>query len=358
MPKLRSRHARVVAALLFAALGRIASAAELGDATVASYIGQPLVADIELTALTDPATAVVVRNASMDVYRGANIAVSPALAGLGLSVVRRDGRQFLHVTTVRPVEAGYLHLFLELTEGGKQNVRSTTLWLTADPAPPPPKPVVPPIAAVARPVPSTPPPAPPPARQAPLAQDEAPVRKPVREITLGKAPPSCAQTEEQVKACAATEYKNGLLSAQVVELEEKVRQLQLLVDAKAASGAAASATASMSADAAAVAKAAAAASAPAKADQHEGDKPSADKHEADKHAADSGGFPWLLVGGIVAGLLVLAGAALWFIKRRKGMPAAGGAPGGSFLSRIKGKFSRKVDPAPVAPSAPPEQDSA
>ncbi|UUZ50102.1 hypothetical protein LP420_08870 [Massilia sp. B-10] len=99
------RISRLAAALLLAASCHAALAAELGDATLASYIGQPLVADIELTALADPSTPVVVRNASMDVYRGANITVSPALSSLALSVVRRDGRQFLHLTTARPIEA-------------------------------------------------------------------------------------------------------------------------------------------------------------------------------------------------------------------------------------------------------------
>lgn len=348
-----SRIDRLAGIVLLALACHAATAAELGDATVASYIGQPLVADIELTSLADPSSPVTVRNASMDVYRGANIAVSPALSGLTLSVQRRDGRQVLHLTTSRPIDAGYLHLFLELTEGGKQNVRGTTLWLTADPAPPPPpKPASPPLAAerpmAPRPVAPlvvAPRPAPEP--------EEPPVRKPVREITLGKAPPTCPQLEEQVKACSQTEYKNGLLSAQVVELEEKVRQLQLIVDGKAgAASAASAASAAVTADASAVAHAASVAAAPPAKPAIPPPPPKVVKHES-----EAGGFPWLLTGAVVAGLAAVGGAVFFFLKRRKGAPADD-APAAGFLRRLKGRFKRKGEAAAPAPTAPPEEPSA
>ncbi|MES2163823.1 MAG: hypothetical protein V4476_21905 [Pseudomonadota bacterium] len=125
-------------ALLLAAA---APAAELGDIAVRSYIGQPLAADIELVQLApDEVSALQVRLAQQDVYRGANISMNPALASLHLSVVRRDGRQFLHVTTTRNIDADYVHLFLELSAAGRQDVRAATVWLQADPNPPPPPP--------------------------------------------------------------------------------------------------------------------------------------------------------------------------------------------------------------------------
>ncbi|GJJ05269.1 hypothetical protein RugamoR64_58070 [Duganella rhizosphaerae] len=125
-------------ALLLAAA---APAAELGDIAVRSYIGQPLAADIELVQLApDEVSALQVRLAQQDVYRGANITMNPALASLRLSVVRRDGRQFLHVTTTRAIDAEYVHLFLELSAAGRQDVRAATVWLQADPNPAPPPP--------------------------------------------------------------------------------------------------------------------------------------------------------------------------------------------------------------------------
>ncbi|MYN21000.1 fimbrial protein FimV, partial [Rugamonas sp. FT107W] len=120
-------------------LATAAPAAELGDIAVRSYIGQPLAADIELVQLApDEVSALQVRLAQQDVYRGANITMNPALGSLHMTVVRRDGRQFLHLTTTRAIDAEYVHLFLELSAAGRQDVRAATVWLQADPNPAPP----------------------------------------------------------------------------------------------------------------------------------------------------------------------------------------------------------------------------
>lgn len=128
-------------------------AAELGDVRVTSHIGQPLTADIELTALDDPAVPVGVRIASPDIYSGAGLALPPVLSSVTLSVTRRDGRQFIHVTSLRPVDADHVHLYLDLVERGQHGVRLATVWLTPDPNPPAPvAPAVPVAAPVAGPV--------------------------------------------------------------------------------------------------------------------------------------------------------------------------------------------------------------
>lgn len=117
-------------------LAAAAPAAELGDIAVRSYIGQPLSADIELVQVApDEAASLQVKLAQENVYRGANISMNPALASLHMTIVRRDGRQFLRVSTARPIEAEYVHLFLELSGGGRQEVRAATVWLQADPNP-------------------------------------------------------------------------------------------------------------------------------------------------------------------------------------------------------------------------------
>ena len=80
-------------------------AAELGEASVRSFIGQQLAADIELVSLApDEVAGLQVRLAPVDVYQGASITMNPALATVHLSVVRRDQRQFLHNTTPKPVD--------------------------------------------------------------------------------------------------------------------------------------------------------------------------------------------------------------------------------------------------------------
>jgi hypothetical protein len=195
-----------------------AHAAELGDARVGSHIGQQLVADIELTALDDPAHAVQVRLASPDVYRGATVDMPAVLASLNMGVMRRDGRQFLHVTSLTPVQADHLHLFVELGDGGRRTVRLATLWFTPDPTPPAPAPAPlvvepPPLA-----LPLTKAPAPTPVKmtRAPVAQ--ACPRQPV----AGADP-----------VCAALDGKSAELRAEVAKLEEKVKVLQAAAQSRA-----------------------------------------------------------------------------------------------------------------------------
>ncbi len=86
----------------------------------------------------DEVNGLQVRLAPVDVYQGASITMNPALATVHLSVVRREQRQFLHITTLKAVDASYLHLFLELGVAGRYDVRAATLWLQADPHPAPP----------------------------------------------------------------------------------------------------------------------------------------------------------------------------------------------------------------------------
>lgn len=131
---------RVLAcAVLVGPGGSVANAAELGDVSARSFIGQPLSADIELVALApDEVNALQVRLARPDVFRGANITMNPALSSVRMSVVKRDQKQFLHVTTTRPIDADYVHMYVELSAAGRQDVRLATVWLQADPNPPPP----------------------------------------------------------------------------------------------------------------------------------------------------------------------------------------------------------------------------
>jgi pilus assembly protein FimV len=126
-------------AVLLAPARPAVHAAELGDVAVRSFIGQPLAADIELVALApDELNALQVKLAQADVFRGANITMNPALSSVRMAVVKRDQKQFLHVTTTRPITAEYVHLYLELSAAGRHDVRLATVWLQADPNPPAP----------------------------------------------------------------------------------------------------------------------------------------------------------------------------------------------------------------------------
>ena len=150
------------AALVVGLASAGAYAAELGEATVRSHAGDQLVADVELVDLTPQDLAdLQVRLASRNVFQGANVSMSPALAGISITVTKRDGRRSLHLTTSAPIQSEVLHLYFELTSGGRQSVRGVSLWLpAAPPAAPAPVPVAQPTRVVAAPVVPTPEPAP------------------------------------------------------------------------------------------------------------------------------------------------------------------------------------------------------
>jgi hypothetical protein len=257
-----------------------AHGAELGEARVSSHIGQQLVADIELTALDDAAAPVQVRLANPDVYRGANIAMPTVLSSMNMSVMQRDGRQFLHLTSLKPVESEHLHLYLELVDGGRRAVRLSTLWLTPDPNPAPPPPV-----RLAEPAPPVETPAPVPVR--PIA------RPPVRATaakTVHVPPPlplpapkpvACIpQVSPEPKACAALQGQIGLL-------ENKVKKLQVAMTAAPAIGHPAQ---------------------PA---------PATPRRVPPKpHEAADDSLPWRAIGGAAAAVLALAGGAALLLRRR------------------------------------------
>ena len=319
MPRFRfANAARLCGALVVSGVLACAQAAELGEPVVRSHVGQSLIADIELTGLADPGTAVQVRLANADVYKGANIAMHPVLGSLNMSVMRRDGRQFLHITSVKPVDSENVHLFLDLTEGARRNVRAVTLWLTPDPTPAPRPPVALPV----------PLPGPTPQPVAPLVVSKAPVAvsepaariarpRPVRVISVAAPAAACAQPqldEQQLKTCAALDDRNHVLNAQIVELEGKVKQLQVAMEGKLPPP---------------PAMASKTAPAPAK--------------TLPKPVA---GFPWLLVIGIVLGLLVIGGAVWFVLRRRKGKTVeAASADSVAWYVRLAGPFRRKGRPA-------------
>lgn len=386
--------------LPFAAPGLV-HAAELGDARVLSYIGQPLAAEVELTSVEDASKPVQAQLARRDVYRGANIAMPPVLSGLDIAVIRQGGKQFLRLASVKPVESKHLHVYLELVDGGQRSVRLVTLWLTPDPdpaplpvaapvpapvltpvpLPPPAAPVVPaaPAAIAAQPAKASKPPAPlprpvPPKRRpvaAPAAtgthpaEDAAhaappkpvvaaagPVAKPDA-AAAGPAgsPAACAPAPAaaELNACAVLGAKNEALRHELGQLEDKVKVLQVATGVKSAS----------EADAETVARANAKLDADAQATPDTrpdaGPKPAPRIHRKPKPVAPpEEPMPWLAIGGALAGLLALAGLFLVWRRRRAAagkelktarepevvvLPQDGGAAKPSMVSVLKARLA-------------------
>ena len=127
---LKTLASAVACAVLFSP---VANAAGLGKLTVLSSLGQPLRAEIELTAVSaDEAGALVAKLAPADAFRAANIDFNPTLLSLHFDVEQRSGRQFIRITSGQPVNEPFVDMLLELNSTGGRLVREYTFLL--DPA--------------------------------------------------------------------------------------------------------------------------------------------------------------------------------------------------------------------------------
>ena len=303
-------------------------AAELGELAVLSHVGQPLLAEIELTALApEEASGVAVRLASPDVYRGGGIAMDPALQGLAIAPLERGGRRYVRVSTRQAIQAGHVHLYLLLGNGNGAIVRLATLWLT--PAPPAAAaiaPVKPLPASVSPAVPAAAPPdaaalaararaegmlrppavflapaaAPKPAAsdmRPPVAARPPPLRRPAAPVAACAPQADAAQAE----ACLALDEKNAALNDKLGELEGKIGALQKALDQPAM---------------AALPVAAPVVAGPPHAKPKPLVAPAAGKK------ADGHGMLWLGLGTLV--FLLLTAAIVYVLRKRKeaGAPAA------------------------------------
>lgn len=363
----------ITCALLSCGVG----AAELGEPRISSYIGQPLVLELELTALASPATPVQARLAHPDVYRGANIGMPAVLSTLGMRVSQRDGRQFLRVTSSAPVESSRLHLYLDLADGGTRDVRLVTLFMAPNPNPPAPavpSPVPPPVpvtvpvptkapapvvadlsaAPVAAPKPMAVKPRPPkppkppkplhpatPATPAvaekvapapePAAATHAstPLSKPLPVPVALPAPASAsaatcapASSVDSATVCAALDVKNAQLREQIGTLEDKVRVLQVALGASPS---------------AVVQDKVAPRGAP---------RPSRKRPAPEPEAST----PWGWIAGALVAVLGLGGALLLLRRRKRAAPMIQPMPRASLMARLRQRFARKTKaPAPVEP---------
>jgi pilus assembly protein FimV len=114
-------------------LSGAANAAGLGKLTVLSALGQPLRAEIELTAVSgDEASGLVAKLASPDAFKVANIDFNPALLSLRFAVEQRGARQFIRITSSQPLNEPFVDMLLELSWNNGRLVREYTFLL--DPA--------------------------------------------------------------------------------------------------------------------------------------------------------------------------------------------------------------------------------
>ncbi|WP_338849437.1 FimV/HubP family polar landmark protein [Massilia sp. W12] len=105
----------------------------MGKLTVLSALGQPLNAEIELTAVTpDEVGSLAAKLAPAEAYKQANIEFNPALLSLRFAVDQRGSRNFIRISSSQPVNEPFVDMLLELSSSNGRIVREYTFLL--DPA--------------------------------------------------------------------------------------------------------------------------------------------------------------------------------------------------------------------------------
>lgn len=124
--------ARILAAAI-AALPLAVNAAGLGRLSVMSALGQPLRAEVELSANREELSSLSARLASPETFKQAGIEYAPALSSLKFKVDRRpNGQPVLKITSDRPINDPFLDVMFELNWANGRLVREYTFLL--DPA--------------------------------------------------------------------------------------------------------------------------------------------------------------------------------------------------------------------------------
>lgn len=203
----------LAAAMALLPLG--AQAAGLGKLTVLSPLGQPLQAEMDLTATREELAALTAKVASAEAFKKAGVEYAPVLAGIRITVEKRaDGRPFLRLQTTAPVNDPFIDLLVDVTWSSGRLVREYTFLLD----PPEAMRAAPTVAPVAAPVvaPTSKPVAVEPAPAAPVAIEPAPAaveekaapaaaKEPVRETP--KAVPAEPPKEKAVPAPKSTDSR-------------------------------------------------------------------------------------------------------------------------------------------------------
>ena len=120
----------VASCLAFAGAAFDASAAGLGKIVVLSSLGQPLRAEIELTASREELSDMRAQLASPDAFKQAGIDLAPALAGIRFAVDKRqNGQSVIRLSSDRPINDPFVDMLLELNWATGRLVREYTFLL-------------------------------------------------------------------------------------------------------------------------------------------------------------------------------------------------------------------------------------
>lgn len=116
-------------ALSIAALPLSVQAAGLGQINVLSGLGQPLRAEIQISANAQELQSLSARIASADAFRRANLSYGPAVSAIRVSVDTRAARPVVRLSSDRPINDPFVDLLVELDWAGGNLVREYTFLL-------------------------------------------------------------------------------------------------------------------------------------------------------------------------------------------------------------------------------------
>ncbi|KAB2921594.1 MAG: pilus assembly protein FimV, partial [Dechloromonas sp.] len=128
--KFKKRAAALAVASCLSLAPWIAHAAGLGKITVLSGLGQPLRAELEVSANRDELAGMTARLAPQEVFRQAGVDFSSALLDLRFVVERRaNGQAVVKITSGKPVNEPFLDFLVELNWPAGRLVREYTFLL-------------------------------------------------------------------------------------------------------------------------------------------------------------------------------------------------------------------------------------
>ncbi len=104
-------------------------AAGLGAINVLSGLGQPLRAEIELSATQQELQTLSARIASVEAFRRANVTYSPVMSAVQVSVETRGNRSVVRLISDRPVDEPFLEVLVELSWATGRMLREYTFLL-------------------------------------------------------------------------------------------------------------------------------------------------------------------------------------------------------------------------------------
>lgn len=126
--KMRAAVAAVASCLTL--MPGLADAAGLGRITVLSGLGQPLRAEVELSATRDELVGMTARLAPQDAFRQAGVEFPSGLLDLRFAVDRRtNGKSIVRITSSKPVNEPFLDFLVELNWPAGRLVREYTFLL-------------------------------------------------------------------------------------------------------------------------------------------------------------------------------------------------------------------------------------